>query len=839
MDLKTGLPIEDTIPEVRRALDGFGSDVLEAPPGAGKTTIVPLALLGERWVSGRRIVMLEPRRLAARAAASRMSALLGEDVGATVGYRTRLDSRIGPNTKIEVVTEGILTRFLQGDPSLEGIAAIIFDEFHERSIHADLGLALTLEARSVFREDLRVLVMSATIDTAGISSLLGDAPVVSCSGRAFPVEVRYLPKASRPERAGYLTGPEFISRVTGAVLSSLKEEEGSILVFLPGASEIKRTEAALKEKTLPPGVDIMCLYGDLAREAQDEAIRPSPTGRRKVVLATSIAETSITIDGVRIVIDGGLKRTPRFSPGTGMERLETIRVTRDSSDQRKGRAGRTAPGLCLRLWTEDEDRTLKEKSTPEILEADLAPLALELSAWGVKDPLSLKWLDPPPPAAMSQAKEILLHLGAIDSVGGITPHGSAVSRLPLHPRLGHMVVKGAEMGEGALACLLSALLMERDIFKNERDTDIRQRLHCLTGDAQAPLQADRTVMERVKQSARRIERELGIKKGRADIERTGVLLALAYPDRVGKRREGKEARFLLANGRGAFIRGVDALSMEEYIVAGSLDGGDRESAVFLASPIKESEILELFADEMDVDESVSWDQGEKAVSTRRRLRYWNIVIKDEPLKGPDKTKVLAAFLEGVKENASAMPWDRASEEFRARVAFLRRAAREAGLPDLSNDWLFDNLEKWLGKRAMGMTRLEELKKIDLSDCLISLFSWEDKKKLDELAPASIKVPSGSVIRIDYSGERPVLAVKLQEMFGCERTPAVLRGKVPLLIHLLSPAGRPLQVTDDLKGFWKTSYELVKKEMKGRYPKHHWPDDPVEAEPTRRVKHPRR
>lgn len=837
MDLNTGLPIEAVIPDVRRALAG-GLAVLVAPPGAGKTTVVPLSLIDEDWVSGRRIVMLEPRRLAARAAASRMSALLGEDVGETIGYRTRLDSRVTPNTKIEVVTEGILTRFLQGDPSLEGVAAIIFDEFHERSIHADLGLALALETRSVFREDLRVLVMSATIDTAGISALLGGAPVVSCSGRAFPVEVRYLPKALRPERAGYLTGPEFISRVTGAVISSLREEEGSCLVFLPGASEIKRVEAALKEKTLPPGVDIMCLYGDLAREAQDEAIRPSPLGRRKVVLATSIAETSITIDGVRIVIDGGLKRTPRFSPGTGMERLETVRVTRDSADQRKGRAGRTAPGLCLRLWTEDEDRTLKEKSTPEILEADLAPLALELSAWGVKDPSTLKWLDSPPLSAMSQAKEILLHLGAIDRNGTITPHGSAISRLPLHPRLGHMVVKGTDAGEGRLACLLSALLMERDIFKDRPGTDIRQRLHCLMGEPGAALQAEKAVTERVKQSARRIERELEIKKGPVDIERTGEILALAYPDRVGKRREGQDARFLLANGRGAYIRGVDSLTMEEYIVAVSLDGGERESAIFLAAPIKEAEILRLFAEELD--ESISWDREEKAVSTRRRVKYWSIVLKDEPLKKPDKANVLSAFLEGVKESGeAALPWDRASEDLRARVAFLRRAASDAGFPDISNDWLLDNLDKWLGRMATGMTRLDELKKIDLNGVLLSLLSWEDKKKLDELAPASIKVPSGSVIRIDYSGERPVLAVKLQEMFGCESTPAVLLGKVPLLIHLLSPAGRPLQVTDDLKGFWKTSYTLVKKDMKGRYPKHHWPDDPMEAEPTRRVKHPRK
>ncbi|HAO93026.1 MAG: ATP-dependent helicase HrpB [Deltaproteobacteria bacterium GWB2_55_19] len=839
MDLKTGLPIEAVIPEVRRALSGVGLAVLEAPPGAGKTTVVPIALLNEGWLADRRIVMLEPRRLAARAAASRMSSLLGEDVGRTVGYRTRLDSRVGPNTKIEVVTEGILTRFLQADPALEGVGAIIFDEFHERSIHADLGLALTLEARSLLREDLRVLVMSATIDTAGISALLGSAPVVSCSGRAFPVEVRYLPKASRPERALYLTGPEFISRVTGAILSSLNEGPGSVLVFLPGASEIKRAERALKEKALPPYVDIMPLYGDLGREAQDEAIRPSGPGRRKVVLATSIAETSITIDGVSIVIDGGLKRAPRFSLGTGMERLETIRVTRDSSDQRKGRAGRTGPGLCMRLWTEDEDRTIKEKSTPEILEADLAPLALELSAWGVKDPSTLKWLDPPPPSAMSQAKELLARLGAIDGNETITPHGNAISRLPLHPRLGHMVVKGAETDEGGLACLLSALLMERDIFKDGKDTDLRQRLHYIMGESDVSLQADRGVVERVRQSARQIERVLNIKKGRIDVERTGGLLALAYPDRIGKRREGKDARFLLANGRGAYIKSVDALSTEEYIVAASLDGGDTESAVFLAAPIKESEILKLFADDMEKDEGVSWDQSQKAVTSRRRVRYWGLTLRDEPLKGTDRAKVLSAFLSGVRENRGVLDWDRASEGLRARVAFLRRAEGGAGLPDLSDDWLFDNLDEWLGERALGMTRLEELKKIDLNGALLSLLSWEDKKKLDELTPASIKVPSGSVLRIDYSGERPVLAVKLQEMFGCEKAPAVLGGKVPLLIHLLSPAGRPLQVTDDLKGFWKTSYELVKKEMKGRYPKHRWPDDPLEAEPTRRVKHPRK
>lgn len=837
----TSLPIEEVIPDIRRMLEAGQSAVLEAPPGAGKTTIVPLALLDEAWLAGKRIIMLEPRRLAARAAAFRMADLLGEKVGGTVGYRTRFDSIVGPSTRIEVVTEGILTRFLQNDPSLEGIGIVIFDEFHERSIHADLGLALTLESRSVFREDMRIMVMSATLDGMEVSQLLGGAPVIRSTGRAFPVTVRYMPEAMKSKRVEALTVPAFVSRVVKAVSMALREESGSILVFLPGSAEIRRVEAGLREG-LPADVDAVPLYGDLPRDLQDLAIMPSPSGRRKVVLSTSIAETSLTIDGIRVVIDGGLQRKPRFSPSTGMSRLETVKVTRDSAAQRSGRAGRLEPGVCIRLWSEAEDRTLREKNTPEIMEADLTPVALELAIWGVKDPKEFKWLDPPPDGGMSHAREILMHLGAMDHEGNSTQHGSVMAKLPLHPRLAHMVILGKEMGLGSLACHLSALLTERDIFKMKQDSmdpDIRHRLGLLLGQTGQikSFDADKALCERIRTAARQIKKQLAIEDSCDDVEKAGILLSFAYPDRIGKRRIGGGGRYLLANGRGAYFP-TPELSTEEYIVAASLDGGEKESRIFLAAPIKEAELEEHFAGEIVESDLVEWDQAQKGVSARRKRRLWNLVLSDTLLQNPCKESQLEAFLSGLRQNGlGVLPWDRIAENLRARISFLNRVSGQTGIafPELSDGWLLNNMEEWLGPWLDGMTRLEHLKRFDLKGAIRGTLTREQQQALERMAPTHIIVPSGSRIHIDYTGGRPVLAVRLQEMFGLGETPAIANGKAPLLLHLLSPAGRPVQVTEDLAGFWAASYASVKKELKGRYPKHYWPDDPMQAEPAKGVK----
>lgn len=838
MLFNTNLPIEDVVPDIRRALESGGNLVLVAPPGAGKTTIVPLALLNEGWLGGRRMIMLEPRRLAARAAAVRMADLLGETVGGTIGYRTRFDTRVGPSTKIEVVTEGILTRMLQNDPALDGFGCVIFDEFHERSIHADLGLALTLESQSVFRQDLRILVMSATLDGAGIASLLGEAPLIKSTGKMFPVEVRYLPDPAPSNRPEGLTGPAFISRVAKAVFRALKEETGSILVFLPGSGEIRRVEAGLRQGPLPPDADMAPLYGELQKELQDMAIRPSSPGRRKVVLATSIAETSLTIEGVRVVIDSGLKRVPRFSASTGMGRLDTVRVSKDSIEQRRGRAGRLQPGVCIRLWPEGEP--LRERSTPEILETDLAPMCLELAIWGIKDPAELKWIDPPPESAMSHARELLVRLGAIDPKGNATPHGRDMARLPLHPRLAHMVLKGMGLGLGELACYLASLLSERDIFKGpgQRDPDIRRRLDLLIGHGwHGPIEPDRALCERIKAAAKQIKKQLDIRTSTHDVQEAGLLLAFAYPDRVGKRRDGGEGRYLLANGRGAYLQGPE-LSAQEFIVAANLDGKDRESAIFLAAPVKRSEIEEYFAEDIKESELIIWDQAQKGVIARRQKRFGDLVLSDIQVRNPEKEQVLKAFLSGIRQNGlEVLPWDRASEGLRARINFLNGLTGVTGFnfPGMSDDKLLEGLEGWLGPWLDGMTRLEHLKRLDMKAVITAMLSWQEQQALDRLAPTHMTVPSGSRIPVDYTGARAVLAVRLQEMFGLDSTPAIADGKVKLLVHLLSPAGRPMQVTEDLGGFWTSSYPMVKKEMKGRYPKHHWPDDPLNAEPAKGAK----
>jgi ATP-dependent helicase HrpB len=830
--MSSTLPIESALPELKAALASAGAAVLQAPPGAGKTTRVPLALLDEPWLAGRRIVMLEPRRLAARAAARHMARLRGEEVGGTVGYRVRMETRVGPTTRIEVVTEGVLTRMLQSDPALEGVGIVIFDEFHERSLHADLGLALTLQSRALLRDDLRLLVMSATLDGAPVAALLGGAPIVTSQGRGFPVDVRY-----QPNRIEGRMEPAVARVVRQAVESS----EGDVLVFLPGAGEIHRVEEMLRDDGLPPDVRVMPLYGNLPQQAQDEAIAPSPPGRRKVVLSTSIAETSLTIEGVRVVVDSGLMRVPRFSPRTGMTRLETVAVSRASSEQRCGRAGRVAPGVCWRMWPEHAQAGLVPHGTPEILDADLAPLALELAAWGVADPAELAWLDPPPAAAFAQARELLAELGALDVAGAVTAHGRRMAELPLHPRLAHMLLRGRELGLGGLACDLAALLGERDVFRRgdaPPDADLRLRLEALrdlAANRRVRGPADVGALRRVQAESREWRRRLSIRGDDGDPAAAGLLLALAYPDRIGRRRPGKPGRFLLRNGRGAALAESDPLASSPYLVAAELDGQGRESRVYLAAPVDQDEIERHFADQLQREQSVAWDAEAKAVRARRRERLGALVLREATLSNPDPDLVTAALLEGIAgEGIGALGWSKGAAQLRERIAFLHH--HDPSWPDVSDAALAGSLAEWLGPYVYGMTRLDEVQRIDLTEILLGMLGWERRAAVDELAPSHLEVPSGSRIPIDYADpDAPVLAARLQELFGMTETPRVAGGRVPLTIHLLSPAHRPVQVTRDLASFWRSGYFEVKKDLKGRYPKHYWPDDPLQAQATSRVR----
>jgi len=827
------LPIESILPELRAAFGGAASAVVQAPPGAGKTTRIPLALLDEPWLANQRIVMLEPRRLATRAAARRMADTLGERIGETVGYRIRRDTRVGPRTRIEVVTEGVLTRLINGDPSLEDTGLVIFDEFHERNLHGDLGLALALQSQALLRPDLRLLVMSATLDGAAVARLLGGAPIVTSEGQSFPVETRYL--ARRDD-----------TRVEAAIASAVREavatEPGDILVFLPGAGEIHRTAAFLGEPPLPPGVGVVRLFGDLPQEEQDRAIRPSPPGRRKVVLATSIAETSLTIEGVRVVIDGGLARVPRYSPATGMTRLVTVRVSRASADQRRGRAGRLGPGVCYRLWSEGEQGSLLPRATPEILETDLAPLALELAAAGIADPGHLVWLDPPPAAAFAEARALLQQLGALGPGGTITPHGRELSALGTHPRIGHMLLRARAMGHGPAACALAALLEERDILRSDgspTDPDMQWRLEIvLSGAPSDPhgQQVDPDRLARVREIAREWRRELELPArapvGEANL--AGLLLSFAYPDRIGQRRSGQAGRFLLRNGQGAATTDP-VLGLAEWIVAADLDGDRRESRIWRAAPLTLAEIEAEYAEAMVIEEEIEWNESAGAVVARRCRRLDALVLSATPLRDPPPDRVVEVLLGALtRDGIARLPWGEAANQLRRRLAFLHRLDDE--WPDVSDEALLARLGEWLGPRLAGLRRRDQVAGVDLASAIGALLTWEQKAKVDQLAPTHMEVPSGSRIPIDYLDPHvPVLAVRLQEIFGWIRTPTVAGGRVPLTLHLLSPARRPVQVTRDLAGFWRTTYFEVKKDLKGRYPRHHWPDDPLTAIPTRRAR----
>lgn len=826
------LPIDAVLPEVVAALATHRRAVLEAPPGAGKTTGVPLALLDAPWLASRQILLLEPRRLAARAAARRMATLRGERVGETIGFVVRGESAVGPRTRVLVVTEGILTRRLQQDPALEGVGAVLFDEFHERSLIADTGLALVLGATVILRDDLAVLVMSATLDGARVAALLGDAPRITSEGRDFPVTTRFVP--SRPDA-------RLEDHVARTVREALADEAGSQLVFLPGAGEIRRVEERLTG-TLPANVDLYPLHGSLPPAQQDAAIAPSPPGRRKVVLATNVAETSLTIDGVRVVIDSGLARVPRFSPRTGMTRLETVRVTRASADQRRGRAGRTEPGVCLRCWHAAEDAGLIPDARAEILDADLAPLVLDLAAAGFTDPAELPWLDAPPPAAWQQGRELLQLLGALDVHGRPTPHGTAMSELGTAPRLAHMLVRAREHGAPSLAraAALAALLEERDPMRGvdgPPPADVRLRLDALERDGDPMLLGgatlDRGALVRLREQAATWRQRLG--SPRPDpraADEAGRLLADAFPDRVAQRREAA-GRFVLRGGRGATLSEHDPLAQAPWLVAVALDDAGRDARITLAAPLDESAVEAILAAEATTCDEVGWDAAGRAVVARRVTRLGAIEVRAHALASPDPSLMREALLTAVRaEGLDVLPWSDAARALRARLAFVHH--HDAAWPDVGEAALLATLEDWLGPHLDGVRRVGDLARVDLGGALLTMLPWDRRSTLERLAPERIQVPSGSRLAVDYANpDAPVLAVRLQEVFGLATTPRVMDGRVPVVMHLLSPAYRPVQVTRDLASFWQTGYFDVRKDLRGRYPKHRWPDDPLEATPGMR------
>lgn len=835
------LPIDAILDDLKTALASNAAVVLEAPPGAGKTTRVPLALLNAPWLAGQSILMLEPRRLAARGAADYMARCLGEESGQTVGYRVRFDSRVGKGTRIEVVTEGILTRRLQQDPELAGVGLVIFDEFHERNLHSDLALALCRDAQQGLREDLKLLVMSATLDGERIAGLL-QAPVVRSEGRSHPVTFHYLPQEPQGRIA---------ETMAASLARILPTTRGDVLAFLPGAGEIRQTEALLHQQPAAQGVVITTLFGDLPFAEQQRSIQPDRNGRRKLVLTTPIAETSLTIEGIGVVVDSGWQRVPRFDPRSGLTRLETVRVSAASATQRAGRAGRLGPGVAYRLWSENTQQGLVPHNEPEIREADLAPLALELAQWGVSDAQSLCWLDPPPDSSLAQARELLQQLQALDSQGRITLHGKRMAALPLHPRLAHMMLRAEEQGEGALACDVAALLVERDPMRQRRgagqcDFSLRLealRAHRRSGERAArEYGADGGACVAAERAARQWRRLLGVTLDNSAVDpyRVGALLAWAYPDRIARERPAGSGRYLLANGRGAALP-QECSGEGSWLVAASVDGRAREGRIFLAAPLQPSALDSLFGETTGWQNEVYWDSASAAVISREVRRFGALILESRPLAHADAEAVSRAMLDGVREMGIAvLPWSEQSRQLQARLLSLRAWLEGEGWPDFSDAALLAGLERWLLPWLSGVSRRSQLVRLDMTAILLGQLDWSRQQRLEQAAPTHLQVPSGSRKKLQYhsDGAAPVLAVKLQELFGLAETPAVADGRVAVMLHLLSPAQRPLQVTQDLKSFWNNTYPEVKKEMKGRYPKHPWPDDPWNAPPTARVK-PRR
>ena len=812
------LPIHQVLDGLLGALAANNVAVLVAPPGAGKTTVVPLALMDAPWVGGGRILVLEPRRLAARAAADRMASTLGERAGETVGYRVRMQSRVSGRTRVELVTEGVFTRMILDDPGLDGVAAVIFDEFHERSLDADLGLALALDAQAVLRLDLRILVMSATLDGARVAALLGDAPVIESLGRQYPVETRHLGRDPR------MRMEEQVARAVGKALA---EESGSVLVFLPGQGEIRRVEQLLAERVRDPAVDIAPLYGALDPRAQDLAVEPAAPGRRKVVLATSVAETSLTIEGVRVVVDCGLARVPRYDPSSGLTRLETVRVSRAAADQRRGRAGRTAPGVCYRLWEEAEDRALVPFARPEILEADLSGFALDLARWGAKDASDLAFLDPPPAVAFREARALLERLEALDGEGSLTPHGRTLADLPLPPRLAHMLVKGGQAGAARRAAQIAVLLTERGL--GGTDADLRHRLEAFGRDRSPRARDAHALAERWAKAV--------TSAPASEPPEDALLLAEAYPERIAKAR-GKAGEFLLASGRGAWLEPTDALAREPWLAVGELGSGAARDRILLAAPLDEADIRAAFAGRLDEDEVVQADTGGR-LKARRRLRLGALVIEERLVERPPADLIAGHLAAQVRERGlDILPWNDAGRGLRERAAFLRGLDPDVW-PDLSDETLLRSMDDWLTPLLAGKSTLAAVDPAALADAMRGLIGWEVLRGMDREAPPHFATPLGANLTVDYAAEGgPRVEARVQELFGLDRHPAVASGRVPLTLSLLSPARRPIQITKDLPGFWRGSWKAVRTEMKGRYPRHPWPEEPWAAAPTTRVK-PRR
>ncbi|MEM7508570.1 MAG: ATP-dependent helicase HrpB [Pseudomonadota bacterium] len=819
----TSLPIDAVLPELLDHLVHGSSAVLAAPPGAGKTTRVPLALMNAPWARGK-ILMLEPRRLAARAAAERMAATLDQRVGAEIGYRVRGDAR--PGRRVEVVTEGILTRMLQNDPDLPGIAAVLFDEIHERSIHSDLGLALALEAQAALRPDLRLVAMSATLDTARLSALLGGCPVVESAGRAHPVETRWL---ERPWKSGTQRRGAFAQAVSDLVSRALAEAEGDILAFLPGVGEISRVAALLQPHY--PDIAIQQLYGAQSFAEQQAALRAQD--RRRVVLSTALAETSLTVEGVRVVVDGGQSRKARVNPATGMSRLVTGPVSRAEADQRRGRAGRVAPGVCYRLWTRGEEGALPAFAEPEILTTDLAPLALELALWGVEDAASLAFLDPPPGPAMAEARRLLTGLGALDRAGRITPHGREMAAHPLHPRLAHMLTASADR---ASAALVAALLAEGDPIQGGNSADLGLRISAMAGRKPSPA-LNPAKAARIRQEAKRLHKgAASVTAGTSAVEAAGLALLHAYPDRVALRRVGEAPRYLLANGRGAVLRPGDPLSGQRLLVAAELEDSGREATIRLAAPLAETDLRHAFPGQIAWVETAEWSRRTRQVEARRREMFGEIALADQIWRDAPPGALGAALAEGIRERGlDALDWSKGALALRRRIGWLAASgmAGMAGLPDWSDTGLLTTLDDWLTPHLAGMRRIEDTARLDLAALLLATLDWPQREAIDAAAPAHFTTALGSRIAIDYGGEAPAIRVRVQEMFGVTEHPRA--AGQPLTIELLSPAGRPVQTTRDLPGFWTGSYADVAKDMRARYPKHPWPEDPARQAPTRRAK----
>ena len=821
----TPLPIDAVLATLAASLRTTANAVLVAPPGAGKTTRVPLALLDEPWVGNGKIIVLEPRRLAARAAAGRMAATLNDSVGGIVGLRVRLQSKVSGRTRIEVVTEGVFARMILDDPELAGISAVLFDEYHERSLDADLGLALALDAQGALRPDLRLLVMSATLDGARVARLLGPpdapAPVVESAGRAFPVITHYVGRDARAR---------LDDEVTRFVLAALAQERGSLLVFLPGQGEITRVAAQLQARVRDDFTDIAPLYGAMDRVAQDAAIAPALPGRRKIVLATSIAETSLTIEGVRVVIDCGLARVPRYEPDMGVTRLETVRVSRAAADQRRGRAGRTEPGVCYRMWEAAGMGAFDAFARPEIFDADLASLLLDLASWGARNPASLAWLDPPPGPAVAEARRLLLDLGALDSEGAITQQGRALRALALPPRLARMVLAAAKLGEAELAADIAVIITERGLGGN--GADLGERIGRLRGDRSARAQDARKLAAGWARQAQALVS--GAPRGSGDIAHTGRLLALAFPDRIARAR-GKAGDFLMANGRAASVEPQDRLAREAFVAVGEITGRAGAARILLAAPLMLEDIETLAAGQITTVEECVYDKGAAALRARRVRRLGALVLAEQPMpaSGLGAAEMLA---QGIAAGGiGRLPFSKAQSQWRDRVQFLRRAEGEAW-PDVSDAGLAATATDWLAPHIIGKTALAAITADELDSALKALLPWDMARRLELEAPTHFAAPTGNHIAVDYEAEGgPVLAIRVTELYGLSTHPALAGGRVPLTLHLLSPAHRPIQITRDLPGFWRGSWAAVRSDMKGRYPRHVWPDDPAHATATARAK----